>query len=110
MVMHARRRTRVYYRGPPSDHFDGERFFLPDARPARHISDLMRWWMEPRSPWPKWAPSGLSDRPPQRVSGLRISFVGHASLLIQTGGLNLLIDPVWSPRVSPLLDRAPAGQ
>ena len=102
MVMRARRRTRVYYRGPPSDHFDGERFFLPDARPARHISDLMRWWMEPRSPWPKWAPSGLSDRPPQRVSGLRISFVGHASLLIQTGGLNLLIDPVWSPRVSPL--------
>jgi L-ascorbate metabolism protein UlaG (beta-lactamase superfamily) len=102
MVIRAWRRTRAYYRGPPSDHFDGERFFLPDAMPAKQIRDLMRWWMEPRSPWPEWAPSGFSDRPPPRVSGLRIAFVGHASLLVQTGGLNLLIDPVWSARVSPL--------
>jgi hypothetical protein len=32
----------------------------------------------------------------------RISFVGHATLLIQTAGFNLLIDSVWSERVSPL--------
>jgi L-ascorbate metabolism protein UlaG (beta-lactamase superfamily) len=32
---------------------------------------------------------------------LRISYVGHASLLIQTAGLNILLDPVWSKRVSP---------
>jgi L-ascorbate metabolism protein UlaG (beta-lactamase superfamily) len=104
MVNRVWRRSRAYYQGPSSDHFDGERFFLPDATPAKQISDLMRWWMEPRSRWPKWAPSGFSDQPPQRVSGahLRISFVGHASLLIQTGGFNLLIDPVWSARVSPL--------
>ena len=38
-----------------------------------------------------------------RVDGdkVRLSFVGHASWLIQTGGLNILIDPVWSMRVSP---------
>ena len=28
--------------------------------------------------------------------------VGHSTLLIQTAGLNILTDPVWSPRVSPL--------
>jgi L-ascorbate metabolism protein UlaG (beta-lactamase superfamily) len=28
--------------------------------------------------------------------------VGHASFLLQTGGLNILIDPVWSERVSPV--------
>ncbi len=28
--------------------------------------------------------------------------VGHASLLVQTAGLNILTDPVWSDRVSPL--------
>jgi L-ascorbate metabolism protein UlaG (beta-lactamase superfamily) len=96
--------TRAYYRGPRSDHFDGERFFIADAIPAKRIGEFMRWWSEPRSRWPKWVPSGLSDRPPQRVDGsrLRVAFVGHASLLVQTGGCNLLIDPVWSARVSPL--------
>ena len=51
--------------------------------------------------WPEWAPSPYSDTPPQRVAGpeWRISYVGHASLLIQTAGLNILIDPVWSERV-----------
>jgi len=28
--------------------------------------------------------------------------VGHATLLIQTAGINILTDPVWSPRASPL--------
>ena len=32
---------------------------------------------------------------------MRLSFVGHASWLIQTSGLNILVDPVWSERVSP---------
>ena len=38
-----------------------------------------------------------------RVDGAawRLSYVGHASLLLQTAGLNILIDPVWSERASP---------
>jgi L-ascorbate metabolism protein UlaG (beta-lactamase superfamily) len=32
---------------------------------------------------------------------VRISYVGHASFLIQTAGLNILLDPVWSKRASP---------
>ena len=32
---------------------------------------------------------------------VRLSFVGHVSWLIQTAGLNILIDPVWSMRASP---------
>ena len=45
-----------------------------------------------------------ADTPPPRVNGgkVRLSFVGHASWLIQTSGLNILIDPVWSARVSPV--------
>ena len=50
-----------------------------------------------------WAPSPFSDTPPARVmSGVRLSFVGHASWLIQTAGLNILVDPVWSQRASPV--------
>ena len=33
---------------------------------------------------------------------MRLSFVGHVSWLIQTSGLNILIDPVWSMRASPI--------
>lgn len=33
---------------------------------------------------------------------LRITWVGHATFLIQLPGLNVLTDPVWSPRVSPV--------
>jgi L-ascorbate metabolism protein UlaG (beta-lactamase superfamily) len=40
--------------------------------------------------------------PPARVGGLRITLVGHASFLVQTAGRNLLVDPVWSDRASPL--------
>ncbi|TIP66685.1 MAG: hypothetical protein E5X63_46645, partial [Mesorhizobium sp.] len=42
--------------------------------------------------------------PAERIdgSGLRLTMVGHSSLLIQTAGLNILTDPVWSRRVSPL--------
>ena len=32
---------------------------------------------------------------------MRVTFIGHASFLIQTAGLNILVDPVWSERTSP---------
>jgi L-ascorbate metabolism protein UlaG (beta-lactamase superfamily) len=94
-----------YYQGPASDHFDGRRFFDAHGAPPRPLSDLLRWQVAGGKPaWPAWAPSPYSDRPPARVDGAvwRISYVGHASLLIQTAGLNMVIDPVWSERASPL--------
>jgi L-ascorbate metabolism protein UlaG (beta-lactamase superfamily) len=36
------------------------------------------------------------------ASGLRITWMGHSSLLIEMDGLRLLIDPVWDLRASPL--------
>ena len=32
---------------------------------------------------------------------LRLSYIGHASFLLQGFGLNILLDPVWSQRASP---------
>jgi L-ascorbate metabolism protein UlaG (beta-lactamase superfamily) len=95
-----------YYVGPVSDHFDGERFFDPFGVPPRSRRDLLRWQLArrtSRAKWPAWAPSPYADSPPPRVEGasLRISYVGHASFLIQTASLNILLDPVWSKRVSP---------
>ncbi|MFT9417975.1 MBL fold metallo-hydrolase [Acetobacter sp.] len=36
------------------------------------------------------------------MDALRITMVGHATVLIQAAGLNILTDPVWSERASPL--------
>lgn len=94
-----------YYRGPISDHFDGQRFFNPGGERARGFSDFLRWKLASRAePWPASYPSSFQDVPPQRVASheLRISFVGHATFLIQMAGINILTDPVWSERASPV--------
>jgi glyoxylase-like metal-dependent hydrolase (beta-lactamase superfamily II) len=101
-----------YYEGPVSDHFDGTRFFDPDGTPPKSFIRMLRWQFgsdRQRQPWPEWAPSPYADTPPPRVTGdrVRLSFVGHASWLIQTSGLNILIDPVWSDRASPFTFAGP---
>src|SRR5271156_285956 len=91
---------------PPSDHFDGRVFFDPDGVPPKSLREVLRWQFggdRKRAVWPEWAPSPFADAPPARVEGdkARVCFVGHASWMIQTEGLNILIDPVWSQRASP---------
>ena len=39
------------------------------------------------------------DRPPE--SGLRVTWMGHSSVLLEIDSLRVLTDPVWSERVSP---------
>jgi L-ascorbate metabolism protein UlaG (beta-lactamase superfamily) len=100
------RRSKTYS-GPVTDHFDGRHFFDPDGVPPKSFKHVLRWQFgrgRKRSVWPEWVPSPHADTPPARVDGghARLSFVGHASWLIQTGGLNILVDPVWSERVSPV--------
>lgn len=95
------------YDGPVSDHFDGQHFFDPDGSPPKALREVWRWQFDrsrQRAKWPVWAPSPYADTPPPRVDGegVRFSFVGHASWLIQTARLNILVDPVWSERVSPV--------
>ncbi|MDG4885141.1 MBL fold metallo-hydrolase [Mesorhizobium sp. WSM4884] len=100
-----------YYSGPPSDHFDGALFFNPEGRPPARFSDLLRWQLSgARSKWPAAFPSPYRQaKPDKRIEGvaLRLTMVGHASLLIQTAGLNILTDPVWSERASPFAFAGP---
>ena len=99
-----------YYEGPVSDHFDGTHFFDPYGAPPKNLTALLRWWASNgKAEWPDWYPSPYSDAPPARVAGKtwRLSYVGHASVLLQTAGLNILLDPVWSGRASPVTFAGP---
>jgi len=47
-------------------------------------------------------------RPRSPADEIRITWVGHATTLIQMGAVNVLTDPVWSRRVSPVRWAGPA--
>ncbi len=98
---------RVYYRGPVSDHFDGRRFFNPGGTATPLVrsggSVLNRMiGSDERVPWPGHVPVRPTV-PPRRVAGgeMLVTWIGHATVLIQTQGLNILTDPIWSDRASP---------
>jgi L-ascorbate metabolism protein UlaG (beta-lactamase superfamily) len=97
------RARNPYYGGPSTDHFDGVRFFTPGQPPDKGLAELLRWQLGGgRANWPETFPNPFQDRPPARVDGLRVALVGHATLLIQVAGLNILADPVYAERASPL--------
>lgn len=96
---------RIYYEGAVSGHFDGERFFNPgfgqyDGGNPRTFFN--RWAAGDRAEWPK-SVAVLQTVPPARVQGneMRVTWIGHATVLIQTNGLNILTDPIWADRASP---------
>jgi L-ascorbate metabolism protein UlaG (beta-lactamase superfamily) len=103
---------RVYHRGPITDHFDGEHFFNPDrdedtVRPPGPGGRGGFLWRQltgsdGRPPWPA-SVAVTPARPERRVEGERMvaTWVGHASVLVQTNGLNILTDPVWSRNAGP---------
>lgn len=72
--------------------------------------DFWRWrWERWRNPPPPAPPSAdiPRERPrpaqPRASAGeIRITWVGHATVLLQLGVLNVVTDPVWSRRVSPV--------
>jgi L-ascorbate metabolism protein UlaG (beta-lactamase superfamily) len=37
----------------------------------------------------------------QAASEMLVTWIGHATVLVQAGGLNILTDPIWSERASP---------
>lgn len=117
---------RIYFLGPVSDHFDGERFFNPGDRgdesggPQRFVN---RWFAGERAEWPERVavtpgqPVG-ADAPCPKMKGAIVenwgrcrdrvgpgamwaTWIGHSTVLIQAGGLNILTDPIWSERASP---------
>jgi L-ascorbate metabolism protein UlaG (beta-lactamase superfamily) len=87
----------------PTAPFDNGRFRNAHAPPHRAKGAL--GWMLTRRPahWPAHIENTVYP-PPARVPSDRIAvtFIGHATFLLQLGGVTFLTDPIWSERASPV--------
>ena len=86
-------------------HFDGKRYYNPDAPQASGLLDVLRWKLTSRpEPSPRFIADVEPTIPPQHVegNGLRTTLVNHSTVLLQQRGANILTDPIWSERASPL--------
>lgn len=102
---------RIYYEGPVSRHYDGARFFNPDgeihfsAPPGSNRRGFLARWLMGQDDRPEW-PDAVAVKPTRPAPfaaprGMVATWVGHATVLVQAAGLNILTDPVWSDHVSP---------
>jgi L-ascorbate metabolism protein UlaG (beta-lactamase superfamily) len=86
-------------------HFDGKRFYNPGAPQARGGLDLFRWkWTSRPQPSPRFVDDIEQTVPPVRVEtgNARVTLVNHSTVLLQHRGRNILTDPIWSERASPV--------
>lgn len=95
---------------PERPHHRGSTFTNPWTGPIdKPLADLLRWRWEalrdrapkpPQSPVPVVQPQlqalAAADAPPSAT------WIGHASVLVRSGGLQILTDPVFSERASPV--------
>ena len=123
----ARRTTSSLPHGAPVA--DARTTAAPDARPTHHaagggfrnpwpgseqagVTGLLRWLVVervthrrpadplPASVFPRVA--SRFDAPRAAADALTATWVGHSSFLVQLGGANVLLDPVWGERASPV--------
>jgi L-ascorbate metabolism protein UlaG (beta-lactamase superfamily) len=100
-------------KGLISNHFDGKRFRSPEPFEVPFATWVKRAVSHDRGPWRKFTPAEQA-RPEKRVGDgrLRVTFVNHATVLVQMDGLNILTDPTWAERSVPVIGphrRRPPG-
>lgn len=104
------------YKGPVSDHFDGKEFYsigkgkkVKENVPSKGIFTFLSWaFSRPKSIW-MYRGNKFRHIPERRINNKRIfiTFINHSTVLIQTDGLNILTDPIWSERASPFIFAGP---
>ena len=87
---------------PRTDHFDGRRFFNPNGANGQPFRRLPRLLRTIRTPWPVEVPVEPRRPPAPGPDEVVVTFVGHATFLIQSAAANVLIDPVYYERASPV--------
>ncbi|UCD24919.1 MAG: MBL fold metallo-hydrolase [Gemmatimonadota bacterium] len=96
---------------PPSHHSPDGGFRNPWPKATQPVfTGMLRWAVTrtvkpridrtPRGSFPTATPG--FERPRAALDAASLTWVGHATFLIQIGGKNILTDPIWSNRCSPV--------
>jgi L-ascorbate metabolism protein UlaG (beta-lactamase superfamily) len=86
-------------------HFNSSRFYNPNGVQARGLADVLRWKLSSRpEPSPRFVSDVNQSIPPRHVEKdkLLATLVNHSTVLLQQGATNILTDPIWSERTSPV--------
>lgn len=87
------------------------KFRNASGREPNGLKAALRWLAtRTRGPWPTSVEDVPVARPIERVTdgSIRATVIGHATVLVQVDGLNLLTDPVMSHRIGPTSWLGPA--
>jgi len=92
------------YKGPVSDHFNGKTFINPGNVKAKGLGDVIKWASSRKpAPWVENTALDYGEKPVERnTEGVIITFVTHSTFLIKVDVRNILPDPIWSERPSPV--------
>ena len=97
-----------------SKQWRGERFVNPEHWPARPgVREVLRWQLSGRPPRdnsfvpPMLANDGTRLRENSKLPS--VTWIGHATLLVQIDGLSILTDPMFAPRMFTIKRLAPPG-
>lgn len=91
------------YKGPISNHFDGEKFYGKNQAPDKSLWNVIKMWREKGIDWPDFVNNEAKKVESIRVQvGPHITFINHATVLIQMDGLNILSDPMYNNIASPV--------
>ncbi len=98
-----------------SDHFDGHLYFnpgvpeppMPPGQEQKRSRSGWIWRWVFGTDWPEWpevmdVTPGVPPATRVPKGSLSVTPVGHATFLIQMDGINILTDPIWSERCSPV--------
>jgi len=93
----------------PSHHTPDGAFRNPWALDEARFGGLLKWrWDRIRHPLPRDNGAHALPRarpairsPRAAADEIVVTWVGHSTLLVQLGTLNILTDPIWSDRASP---------
>jgi len=79
-------------------------FFYPWEEHDPSLKDVVKWnFTRKKGAWPLSVPlQKKSVLPSSREENLKVYYIGHATVLIQYQNLNILTDPVFSERASPV--------
>lgn len=84
-----------------ANHFNGRRYFNPNGANGPSLWMVPRMLLTPRARWPFSIPVEPQKPPVVRGDQLAITFVGHATFLLQVAGTSIMTDPVYAGRASP---------